>query len=134
MNQQSILDAMNARLQMFPGVGDVSWEGETYEPINGRPYLRAEMSSYTRTGIAAGIDGAAQHDGTYKVTVRRPADESRMPAGQVAAALVKHFGRGAAVNTADNEPVILLQSSEGIATYYGNWLSLPVTVTFTALS
>lgn len=134
MTQQDIVDALNGRLEQFPGLGDVSWEGEAYEPQNGRPYLRAELSSYVETGVGAGIQGAAQFDGTYKVTVRRPADEGRRPAGQVAAALKQHFGRGAVVNAADGTPIILLQASEGVATYYGNWVSLPVTVTFTALS
>ncbi len=133
MTQQDILDAMNARLALFPGIGDVAWEGEVYEPKNGVPYLKPVLSSYTKTGVGAGIEGAANHDGTYTISVRRPADEGRMLAGQVAGALVAHFGRGAVV-TAAGLPVILLQSSDGVSQSYGNWLTIPVTVTFTATS
>lgn len=133
MTAQDILDAFNARLQTFPGLPDVAWEGEAYEPLAGRPYLSPRLSSYVGTGVGAGTGGTEQHDGTYTITVRRPADEGRAPAGQMAAALKAYFARDKALFTAAGLPVVLMQSTEQPATYYGNWVSIPVVVTFSAL-
>ncbi len=132
MTGQDIADALNARLALFPGGAEVAWEGISYEPRIGVPYLITKLSSYLKTGVGAGINGAADHSGTWTVTVRRPAIEGRQPAGQVAGQLVDFFGRGAVLKGPKGENIILLQTSDGPALYFGDWVSVPVTVTFVA--
>lgn len=132
MVEQDIVDALNARLMLFPGGLDIAWEGIVYEPLVGRPYLTAKLSSYLRTGVGAGLQGAADHNGTFTVTIRRPAIEGRQPAGQTAGRLIGHFGRGGRVFGPLGEAIVLLQASEGPALYFGDWVSIPVTVTFIA--
>lgn len=132
MEQQDIVDALNARLMALPGLGDVAWEGIAYEPRPGTPYLSPKLSSYTRTGVGTGLEGSTDHSGTYTVTLRAPAIEGRQPTGQMAGRIMRHFGRGGRVVGPTGQPIILLQASEQVASYFGEWVSIPVVVTFVA--
>ncbi len=129
-NQQTIKAALEAHLQAFPLAIDIAWR--QYEPKAGVAYLSPKLSSCQRTTVGAGVDGTALYNGTYTISVRRPADEGTAAAGQIAAALLQHFARGQVVTTAEGTPVILLDASEQPDNEYGNWVTIPVVVIFTA--
>lgn len=133
MTEQDIVDAFNARLAQLPGLGDVAWEGIAYQPKPGTPYLRAVCSGYSKRRVGAGVLGNDQVDGSFTITVVRPADEGRQPAGLQAAQIQAFFAPDVAM-TAAGQPLVLLESSEGTADYSGSWVSIPVTVVFTASS
>ena len=132
MIQQDVVDALNERLAAFPDAPEIAWEDSGYEVRDGVAYLSPRLSSYTSYVVGGGVDGATQVDGTYTVVVRRPADEGRQPAGHLAGAIEGWFGRGVPI-VAAGVPVILSQATELAATISGNWISIPVQVTFTAL-
>ena len=133
MEQQDIVDALDGRLQLFPGVPaqDVAWEGLPYQPTKGRPFLSPRLSSYVRTPVGAGVDSIVQHDGTYTVMVQASADDGRRFAGQIAGAVRAFFERGT-VLAAAGQPLILLNASPQPSVPNGDWIGIPVVVTFTA--
>ena len=128
MTLLTIQAALDAKLESLSGFGDIVTEGMPYTPQRNRPYIYARIASYSESPMGLGPDTPLQIDGTYQMTINRPATEGRAAARQIATILCAVFARRVAIITQDGVSVSLMSASEMPAIDNGDWQSVPVVV------
>jgi hypothetical protein len=132
MSRRTCKAALDAHLLAFSakGMGDIAWEGVPYQPNEGRGYIAARMPAYARQPLGVGADCVVQESGTYQITVNRPTTEGDDFAGSLAERLVAWFARGTILVAGTGQSLVIENASEMPAQPTGNWLSVPVVVSW----
>ena len=130
MSYQNISDAFDARIGGVTQI-DLQYEGVAYTPVTGRPYLSARLLAYTRTNAGFGPDCVMSETGSYQISVNWPSGEGRPAAGAVADQIVAAFPRALALQ-AGAQVVSILYTSAAPSIQSGDWLTIPVVVSWMA--
>ncbi len=122
--------AFDAVLSSFAQGGDIVVEGQTYQPVAGRPYLSARLASYARSPLAMDAGTPFQVNGTYQVNINRPAGEGKATAAALADLIVALFPRGMALAAGTGAPLTVTGAGAMPAITEGDWLTVPVVVSW----
>jgi hypothetical protein len=134
MSLLSIKTALDTRMQAFaaPGMGQIAWQDQVYEPAQGQPYIAVRVAAYARRPLGVGADCVFEESGTYLITVNRPTAEGTARAAWLAEQIVAWFARGITLPTTDGEQLIMMNASEQPTQAAGNWITLPIVVSWLA--
>lgn len=132
LTKAAVQDAFDTRLRSFAAGGDVTLAGQGYQPRAGRPYLSSRMSAYVHTPLGIGADVAYEASGTYQVNVNRAAIEGLPTADSIAARVAYLFRRGTALELATGAVLTVISASEAPEIPSGDWLTVPVSITWYA--
>ena len=122
--------AFDAVLAAVTAGGDIVVEGQTYQPVAGRPYLSCRLSAYTRTPMAIDPNTPFDVRGSYQVNIQRPANEGKAIAAQIADLIVALFPRGMALALGTGASLTVLSAGAQPAITEGDWLTVPVVVSW----
>lgn len=134
MSYDQIWTALDARAALFTAGGDIVSEGDYYDPVEGRPYVLTKLAAYERSPAGVGPDCVIVETGSYMVSLRRPAEEGRGAASELADQVVALFPRSLALVTASGQQISLVSATAMPAIPAGAWLTVPVMIRwFTSL-
>lgn len=109
---------------------DVAWEGTAYLPQTGRPYLRVDLSAYTRVPGGTGQQVVFIERGTYTVAVMWPSGSGKAAPVAEADRIKSIFPRALSLPLSGQAPLVVQDASLAPANVSGDWLSVPVTVSW----
>jgi len=131
ITQGGVRQALEALLSTLVGAGDINLESAAlYLPKANTPYVSGRISAYTRVPMGVGYPTPCEVNGMYQINVNRPAIEGADMAASVAARVVALFQRGTALVLTTGPVLTVLQAGEQPLITAGDWLTVPVVVSF----
>lgn len=73
---------------------EVAWEGRSYAPAGGKPWLQVSTPARNRQPTSIGTDGAHSWNGTFQLVVKSPSTLGNIAALKRAEAIAKRLPRG----------------------------------------
>lgn len=108
---------------------EVHWEGQSYSPVQGRPWL--QMQGISRVRRPTSLTARTNHlwRGMVQVVVKHPAGDNGglRPAFARAGAVAAHWPRGLVLGTPPFE-VVIEETNLPPAYTTAGWISQPVTI------
>jgi len=130
LSQGAVKAVLDTRLLTFTAGGAVHVQGGTFMPAAGVPYIRGDLPAYQRTPLGIGSDSARQARGTYQIRVVRPSIEGSAQAMSIAARIAYLFARGTSLVMETGALLIIENATEAPEQPSGDWLIVPVIVTW----
>jgi hypothetical protein len=106
-----------------------AWENTPYQPTPGTSWVRETFAPDRKVAAALGTDAYNRITGVYLVGVFSPAGAGWKAAGDIAAAVLAAYKRGATL-TAGGTTVRILRSYRAAGRSEPDWYHVPVTVEF----
>ena len=121
--------ALEARVQALSSETEIAWEGISYAPRKGRPYLAVQTAARQRSPMALGPQSPHLWVGTWSFRVVHPAEEGKAIAYQRAKTVLDWFPR--ALTLVYGGAKIVVESGSIQPAYpTADWLNIPVTVSW----
>lgn len=116
------------KLQTLPGLIDVAWEGKTYQPVKGKPFLSEQMRPISSVVRGTGLGGYIAHTVTANFTLHYPAGKGTVEIDALAGALLELFRPGSSITY--NTASAVIQQAERMALFQEpDWINCPVVIT-----
>jgi hypothetical protein len=124
----NIRSGIRQRLQTLPGLIAVAWEGRTYQPVKGTPFLTEQFRPISSAVRATGVGGTIAHTMTANFTLHYPAGKGTAEIDALAGSLLQHFRPGTSVSY--NAASAVVQQAERMALITEpDWINCPVIIT-----
>lgn len=108
-----------------------AYEGFTYQPIEGTPFVEDALVGNYDTPRA---NGAIEHNLGYIITLKYPADNGTADIEQVAGALLDRFKVATVLTFGPSSAVCMSAQRRGKMVQDAAWLALTILVTLTAFT
>lgn len=122
----SIQAALDGKLAGWSFQGDKAWEGVPYTPIQGRPYVRSQMTRDAMP-MSIGPEAPYQWNGAYVLTLAFPTGEGLGPIYDAAQSLRNHFYRGLSLPCGSAQ-LIVMRTTAQPSYPAADWINLPVVI------
>ncbi|CAB4122354.1 Protein of unknown function DUF4128 [uncultured Caudovirales phage] len=121
--------AFRARLQAINGLpSGRAWEGRSYAPQIGTPFIRESFRPISSTVRAVGIGGLIAHKMTGNLNLFFPAGKGTADVEQAAGLILAAFAPGTSLVYGPSSGVIL-QAERSPILQEPDWISVPLTIT-----
>lgn len=124
--------ALRARLIATPGLPEGrAFEGFIYQPVVGTPFVEDKLVGNFDAPRAI---GAIEHNLSYIVTLKYPADQGTADIESMAGVLLDRFKVGTKLTYGSSSMVCMSAQRRGSIVADANWLTLTVMVTLVAFT
>jgi hypothetical protein len=124
--------ALRAALLAVPNLPAVAWEGVTYTPVAGTPYLREALrvTSYRRKALGQG--GTMQHDFRANLTLVYPSNRGTKDIEAMEGVLIQAFAPGTSLVYGGQSSFVMSAEPYGGLQVNNGWIQSVIVVSFTA--
>lgn len=127
--KSSIRATLTSRLKAFPSLPAVAWEGKTYDPIIGTPYLTPSLIPAAPRAGGCGDDAPNQHTGIYQLMLTYPGNSGLDAVNSACDALVDWFKRGTELDAGIG--VLTIQKAWcGPESSSADWIAVPISIRY----
>lgn len=116
------------KLQTVTSLIDVAWEGKTYQPVKGKPFLTEQFRPISSVVRATGLGGVIAHTMTANFTLHYPPGKGTVEIDALAGVLLELFRPGASV-TYNTASAVIQQAERMALIQEPDWINCPVVIT-----
>lgn len=124
----NIRSGIRQHLTSLSALPVVAWEGRSYQPVKGTPWISEQMRPISSVVRATGRGGVIAHTLTENLTLHFPPGKGTVEIDALAGALIELFRPGTSVSYGGASAVV--QQAERMALIQEpDWINCPVIVT-----
>lgn len=123
--------AFRALLEAVPGLPAVAWEGRSFTPLVGTPFVRESLRPINSAVRALGRGGTISHTITAHLILFYPIGKGTVDIETMAGTLLEAFKPGTSLVYGTSKGVIM-QAQRKPLLQEPNWQSLPIEISITA--